>query len=58
MPWIFPRIPAFNTATTLTNLMHNECIAYDIAFSNTIKQARALCPGLTIYAPDFYTLHE
>ena len=50
------RIPAFNTATTLTNLMHNESIAYDIAFSNTIKKARALCPGLTIYAPDFYTL--
>ncbi len=50
------KIPAFNTASTLTNLMHNECIAYDVAFSNTIKQVKTLCPGLKIYAPDFSTL--
>ena len=50
------KIPAFNTGSTLTNLMHNECIAYNIAFSNTIKKARTLCPSLTIYTPDFYTL--
>ena len=50
------KIPAFNKASTLTNLMHNECIAYDVAFSNTIKQAKTLCPSLKIYSPDFYTL--
>jgi len=50
------KIPAFNTGSTLTNLMHNECIAYDVAFSNTIKQAKTLCPSLKIYAPDFSIL--
>jgi phospholipase/lecithinase/hemolysin len=50
------KIPAFNAGTTLTNVEHNGCVAYNVAFSNTIKQARALCPGLKIYAPDFFTL--
>ena len=48
-------IPAFN-AGSLTMVMHNGCVAYNVAFSNTINQARALCPGLKIYAPDFFTL--
>jgi phospholipase/lecithinase/hemolysin len=50
------QIPAFNAGTTLTNVEHAGCVAYNVAFSNTIKQARALCPGLKIYAPDFFTL--
>jgi len=49
-------IPAFNAGITLTNVEHNECVAYNVAFSNTINQAMSLCPGLTIYTPDFYTL--
>jgi phospholipase/lecithinase/hemolysin len=49
------KIPAFN-AGSLTGVMHDGCVAYNVAFSNTISQARALCPGLKIYAPDFFTL--
>jgi phospholipase/lecithinase/hemolysin len=48
-------IPAFNI-NTLTNVIHNGCIAYNVAFSNTIIQARAMCPSLKIYTPDFFTL--
>jgi outer membrane lipase/esterase len=50
------KIPAFNAGITLTNVEHNGCIAYNTALANTISQARLLCPGLTIYTPDFYTL--
>jgi len=49
------KIPAYNRST-LTNTMRNGCIAYNLAFSNTINQARVLCPGLKIIAPDFFTL--
>jgi phospholipase/lecithinase/hemolysin len=49
-------IPAFNAGTTLTTVEHNGCVAYNVAFSNTINQAMASCPGLTIYAPDYFTL--
>src|ERR1035438_2815593 len=48
-------IPAFNAGTLVTAL-HAGCVDYNIRFSNTISQARALCPGLKIYAPDFFTL--
>jgi len=48
-------IPAYNQST-FTNAMHNGCIAYNIAFSNTINQAKLLCPGLQIYTPDYFTL--
>jgi phospholipase/lecithinase/hemolysin len=48
-------IPAYNTGSKGSTL-HTECVAYNVAFSNTIKQARVLCPGLTIYALDFATL--
>ena len=50
------KAPAFNQGTSPLDVMHNGCVAYNVAFSNTISQARALCPGLTIYAPDFFTL--
>ena len=49
------KIPAYNKSN-LTNTMQNGCIAYNLAFSNTINQARVLFPGLKIYAPDFFTL--
>jgi len=48
-------IPAFNRDVS-AGVMHNGCVAYNVAFSNTINQAMALCPGLTIYTPDFFTL--
>ncbi len=48
-------IPAFNQAAS-TNIMHIGCIAYNATFSNTINQAMVLCPELTIYTPDFFTL--
>jgi phospholipase/lecithinase/hemolysin len=50
------KIPAFNIGTTLTNVEHAGCVDYNLKFSNTINQARALCPGLKIYAPDFFSL--
>jgi phospholipase/lecithinase/hemolysin len=48
-------IPAFNNDSA-AGVMHNGCVAYNAAFSNTINQAKALCPGLTIYTPNFFTL--
>jgi phospholipase/lecithinase/hemolysin len=49
------RIPAFN-AGTIAPTLHAECVDYNTRFANTIKQAKALCPGLVIYTPDFYAL--
>lgn len=49
------QIPEFNTYAS-TNVNHNGCVDYNTKFSNTLSQARALCPGLTIYAPDIFTL--
>jgi phospholipase/lecithinase/hemolysin len=40
----------------LAPAIHAGCVNYNSQFSNTIKQARVLCPGLTIYTPDFCTL--
>jgi phospholipase/lecithinase/hemolysin len=48
-------IPAFNAGTAV-GILHAGCVDYNARFSNTISQARALCPGLTIYTPDFFTL--
>ena len=48
-------IPLFD-AGSLAAAMHAGCIDYNIKFANTINQAKALCPGLTIYTPDFFTL--
>ena len=48
-------IPAFNVGS-LAPAMRAGCVDYNIRFSNTINQARALCPGLKIYALDFATL--
>ena len=48
-------IPEFNTSVN-ANFIHLRCIDYNIAFSNTLNQIRALCTNLTIYTPDFFTL--
>jgi phospholipase/lecithinase/hemolysin len=49
-------VPQFNQDASQASVMHNGCIAYNVAFSNTVNQAIALCPGLKIYTPDFFTL--
>ena len=50
-------IPDFDT-TANTSFIHQRCIDYNVAFTNTLNRARtnSLYPGLTIYAPDFFTL--
>jgi GDSL-like Lipase/Acylhydrolase len=48
-------IPFFD-AGSLAPVMHAACVDYNARFANTINQAMALCPGLTIYTPDFFTL--
>ena len=48
-------IPAFNNGN-LTSVLRGGCVDYNAKFANTINQAIVLCPGLTIYAPDFYSL--
>jgi phospholipase/lecithinase/hemolysin len=54
------KVPYFllfiNNFSSITNFVRQECIAYDVAFSNTLNQARAACPGLTIYQPNFFGL--
>ena len=48
-------IPAFD-ASGNASFIHARCLDYDAAFVGVLNQARANCPGLTIYMPDFYTL--
>jgi phospholipase/lecithinase/hemolysin len=48
-------IPAFNSGN-ITGALRAGCIDYNTRFASTINQARALCPGLKIFTPDFYTL--
>jgi phospholipase/lecithinase/hemolysin len=48
-------IPAFS-AGTFAPAIHAGCVDYNARFATTIAQAQALCPGLTIYTPDFFTL--
>jgi GDSL-like Lipase/Acylhydrolase len=49
------RIPAFN-AGSVSNVLHAGCVDYNARFVIAINQAKAMCPGLTIYTPDFFTL--
>jgi len=48
-------IPLFD-AYPNTNFIHQRCIDYNIAFSNTVSRAVSSCPGLKIYVPDFFAL--
>jgi phospholipase/lecithinase/hemolysin len=54
------KVPYFcnplNGYSTILGFIRQECIAYNVAFSNTLNQARAACPGLTIYQPNFFGL--
>jgi len=49
-------IPQFNISNTFTNTIHQQCLVYNVAFTNTIHRALANCPGLVIYVPDYYAL--
>jgi phospholipase/lecithinase/hemolysin len=51
----FTEVPEFAKSTS-TNIVHNGCVAYNLALSNTINQARTLCPRLAIFTPDFFKL--
>src|SRR5271154_2556254 len=42
--------------TPFLKFVRQECIAYNVAFSNTLTQAQKACPGLTIYQPNFFGL--
>jgi phospholipase/lecithinase/hemolysin len=50
------RVPAFNGYTTATNFIRQRCLEYNVAFSNTVNQVRAACPGVKIFIPDIFTL--
>ena len=50
------RIPAFNAGTSVQMTCTPGALIIMPKFSNTINQARALCPDLKIYTPDYYTL--
>ena len=55
------KIPAFNGSANidylpLTSTMSSGCLNYNAALSNTINQAKSLCPDLKIYTPDFFSL--
>ena len=48
-------IPAYNLGNA-TAVLHAGCIDYNARFVTTINQAKAACPSLNIYTPDYYTL--
>ena len=48
-------VPFFSGGTFVTNIRAG-CVDYNLKFSNTISQARAACPDLVIYVPDFFML--
>ncbi|HXI71025.1 MAG TPA: SGNH/GDSL hydrolase family protein [Verrucomicrobiae bacterium] len=55
------KVPGFNgssdpTYSPFVGVMHAGCIDFNLKFSNTVNQAKALRPGLNIYSPDFFTL--
>lgn len=49
-------IPLLNQDLTYSNVYYQASLDYNAAFTATLNSARANCPGLTIYTPDFYTL--
>ncbi len=49
-------VPQFNTYSAQTNLFHQVSTNYNVSFYSTLNRARTNCPGLTIFAPDFFAL--
>lgn len=39
-----------------SNYIHQQCLAYNVAFSNMLNRAEATCTNLVIYRPDFLRL--
>jgi hypothetical protein len=51
------KIPEYgNEAASDRTFVRQRVISYNIGFSNTLSQAKALCPGLRIYVPDIFGL--
>jgi len=48
-------VPFFNAALN-AKFIRQRCIAFNTNFTATLNQARAACPELTIYSPDYFTL--
>jgi phospholipase/lecithinase/hemolysin len=48
-------IPYFN-ASLNARFIRQECIAFNTNFTATLNQARAACPGLKIFSPDYFAL--
>jgi len=48
-------IPKFDNSANKT-FIHQRCMDYNAAFTNTLNQIRAACTNLVIYTPDFFTL--
>lgn len=53
VPYFYLNNPNFGATAPF---IRQECIAYNVAFSNTLNQAMAACPGLQIYEPNFFGL--
>ena len=51
-------VPYFSQSyvASYLQLLHANSVAYNTVFSNTLNQARAAYPGLTIYEPNFFAL--
>lgn len=47
---------AMNYQRVFLQFVRQECIAYNNAFAGTLDRARAACPGLKIYEPNFFWL--
>ena len=50
------KIPAVNISGSYTNTARAGCLDFNARLTNTLNQALAVCPGLTIYSPDYFTL--
>jgi phospholipase/lecithinase/hemolysin len=48
-------IPEFNGSGN-AGFIHQRCLEYNVAFSNTLNRIRATCTNLTLYTPDFFGL--
>ena len=48
-------IPEFNQSSS-AGFIHQRCLDYNVAFSNTLNRIRMSCPNLTLHSPDFFSL--
>jgi len=51
------KIPAYNTGNApIPSVLQAGCLDYNARFVTTINQAKAACPSLKLYTPDYFTL--